>query len=289
MTGHGADDRSFVDVFRQRVGLTDVAALVAAPLVLVGVFLLPAELRRSLVFDYTDPSLPTAFASAFVHLDTTHLLVNLATYGLVVPVVFVLSVVSGRRQQFFTAFVTFLLVLPVLLSYLNLAILRSSVAFGFSGVVMAFAGYLPLALAAYADVHFDIGPRTSLAPVLFFLALGLIAALSVQSVVPDNATVFLGTSGLVIATLLSAVLYGVSVYQRGTGFVRKTRRAAARSGYFELAVTGLVLVFALPFVGFPTDPTLGDGAVNLYVHLLGYALGFLVPYVFTELRERAVD
>jgi hypothetical protein len=198
--------------------------------------------------------------------------------------------VTGRnRQRFYTVFFTFVFVFPVALSYLNLAILRSSVAFGFSGVVMAFAGYLPLALADYAEANFDIGPRTSVGPLLFFLAVGLISALSVQSVVPDNATVFLGTSGLVIATLLSALLYGVSVYRHSTGFVRKLRQAAGYSGYFESGVVSLLLVFAIPFVGFPTDPSVGDGAVNLYVHLLGYALGFLVPYVAVELQTRVVE
>lgn len=283
------DRPPFVRTVRQRVGGADVAVLALVPFVLVGLFSLPLETRRALVFDYTDPSLRTAFVSSFVHLDGTHLLVNLVTYGLVVPLAFLLSVANHHRQRFYTVFLTFVVVLPVVLSYMNLAILRSSVAFGFSGVVMAFAGYLPVALADAVDVHFDLGPRTSVAPMLFFLTFGVISVLSVQSVVPDNATVFLGTSGLVIATLLSALLYAVSISQRESGFVRKARNAVGVSGYFELVVVSLVLVFALPFVAFPADPTFGDGSVNLYVHLLGYALGFLVPYVTSELETRLID
>ncbi len=284
-----ADRPPFLRGIRQRVGVADLVVLGVVPLVLVGVFLLPVELRRSLVFDYREPSLQTAFISSFVHLSGTHLAVNLLTYLLVVPVTLALSVLSDDRQRFYTVFLTFVSVLPLFLSYMNLAILRASVAFGFSGIVMAFAGYLPLALADYAETTFDLGPRTSVGPMLFFLTLGPISALSVQPVVPDNATVLIGTSGLVLATVLSAALFGLSAYQQETGVVEKFRHATGQSGYFELGVVSIVLVFAVPFVGFPPDPSFGDGAVNLYVHLLGYALGFLVPYVTSEIQRRILD
>lgn len=273
----------------QRARFYDAVLLVLVPIVLVAVYVSPAEFRRSLVFKYTDPSLSTAFASAFVHFDRLHLFVNLATYAVVVSVVFALAVVSGYRQQFYVVFFNFVLVLPALLSYLNLAVLRSSIGFGFSGVVMAFAGYLPLSLAEYVEAQFDIGPRTAVAPMLFFLTLSLIAVLSVQPVVTENTTVFLGTSGLVAATLLSALLYAVSVSSQGSSLVQKLRAAADNTGYFELGVAALVLVFGLPFVAFPTDPELAESAINLYIHLLGYALGFLATYVVTALEFRVTD
>lgn len=285
----GSDRPPFVRTIRERTGAVDAALLLAVPAVLVAAFLLPAPLKRSFVFEYTDPSAVTAFAAAFVHFDAAHLLVNLGAYALVVPVVFALRVAVGERTQFYATFATFVVVFPGVLSYLNLAVLRSSITFGFSGVVMAFAGYLPLALADCLDTCFDVGPRSSVAPMLVFLTLGLISALSVQSVVPGNSTVLLGTSGLVLAALLAALLYGVSAYEHGANFARNVRTAAGLSGYFELCVVALLLTFALPFVAFPTDPTVGDGAVNLYVHLLGYALGFLVTYATTELQARVLD
>ncbi|WP_340100276.1 hypothetical protein [Salinibaculum salinum] len=288
MTGE-THSAGLVETVRQRMRFYDVALLASVPLVLLSVFVSPAAVRRSLVFEYTDPSFSAAFASAFVHFDRLHLFVNLATYTVVVSVVFALAVASGHRRQFYVVFLNFVLVLPALLSYLNLSVVRSSVGFGFSGVVMAFAGYLPLSLAEYAERRFDIGPRAAVAPVLFFLTLGIIAVLSVQSVVAENATVFLGTSGLVAATLLSALLYAVSAFNQGPGLLEKIRAAATDSGYFELGVVALVLVFGLPFVAFPTDPRLTDSSVNLYVHLLGYSLGFLVPFVAAELEVQVTD
>ena len=283
------DDRAAPGVVRtlkERAGVGDIAVLLAVPLVLAGVFRLPREVRSSLVFEYTDPSLLTAFASAFVHFDRTHLLVNIGTYAVVVAVVFALAVTSGHRRQFHLAFFNFVFVFPALLSYLNLSVLRSAAGFGFSGVVMAFGGYLPLALAEYADKRFGIGPRTAVAPVLAFCSLALIAVLSVQSVVAENTTVLLGTAGLVVATLLAAVLYAVPLSDTDSNLTGKIAAAPARTGYFELGVVALVVVFGLPFVAFPADPTGVDGSVNLYVHLLGYTLGFLVTYVVTELGVR---
>lgn len=271
---------------RKRVRVADLALLGAVPAVLGLVFSLPAATRRSLVFDYASPTAPTAVVSALVHFDPVHLSANVVLYGLLAATALALGVASGRRRRFYTVFLTFVLAFPGVLSYLNLAIPRSATTFGFSGVAMAFAGYLPLALAEYAEFQFDIGPRTAVAPLLAFLSLGLIAALSVQSVVAENATVLLGTSGLVVATVLAALLYAVSLSDAQADFATKLATAAERTGHFELAVVGLVLVFGIPFVAFPADPNGTSTAVNLYVHLLGYTLGFLVTYVTSALGLR---
>lgn len=279
------ETEEFVRTLIERTRLVDVAVLALVPIALWLVFLWPRGVRRSLAFDYTDPSVLTAFTANFVHLGAGHLVVNVVTYALVVPVVFTLSVASGRRGRFYAAFLTFVLVFPFVLSYLNLAVVRSAVGVGFSGVVMAFVGYLPFALADALDVHFDIGSATDVAPALFFVSIALIAGLSVQSVVGDP-TVLLGTSGLVLAALLSALLYALGAYDGGEGVGRKLRAAIGRAGYFELVFVGFVLFLVLPFMAFPTEPAAGDGVSNLYVHLLGYALGFMVTYATATVTAR---
>lgn len=263
---------------RRGFGVADLFVLAAVPVALWLVYLLPEATRRSLAFEYWDPTPLTAFASAYVHLDAGHLLANVGAYAVVVAVVFALSVASGRRRRFYTVFATFLVVFPLALSYLNLTVPRHAVAFGFSGVVMAFAGYLPLALADYLHVRFDVGPGTALAPVFFFCSLAVVAALSVRTVVPGDATVLLGTSGLVVVAVLSALLFAVAAYDESRRFRAKLQAAVHATGHFELGVAGFVLLALFPFVAFPADPTVGGHTLNLYVHLLGYALGFTVTY-----------
>lgn len=264
----------------------DIVVLLSVPVLLVGVFALPAAVRQSLVFEYTDPTPVTAFAASFVHLGVGHLAVNVLGYLLVVPVAYLLSVASGHRTRFFVAFVTFVLAFPVLLSYLNLAVFRPTAGAGFSGVVMAFVGYLPLALADYLDERADIGPSETVAPVLFFLGIALVAGLSVQSVEQQRATVLLGTGGLVLTSILSALLYWLSAPDRATDVFRKIRATTGRAGSGELlAFTGVLFVSFL-FVAFPPEVVDGTTVVNVYVHLLGYALGFISTYATVAVGAR---
>lgn len=264
----------------------DLLVLFSVPILLVGVSFLPLAVRQSLVFHYTVPTLLTAFAAPFVHLGPGHLVVNVLGYFLVVPVAYLLSVASGRRARFFAAFATFVLVFPVLLSYLNLAVLRPGAGAGFSGVVMAFVGYLPLALADYLEERADVGPSETLAPVFFFLGIALIAGLSVQSVQRDRATVLLGTGGLVLTAMLSALLYWLSAPDHARDVLRKVRAAADRPGNVELLGFAGIVFVAFLFVAFPPAVTDGAIVVNVYVHLLGYALGFISAYATVEFGAR---
>ncbi|WP_123537546.1 hypothetical protein [Halosimplex salinum] len=266
----------------------DLAVIAAVPLVLVAVFALPEPVRRSLAFDYTRPSVLTAYAAPFVHLEWSHLLVNVLGYAVVVPVAYGLSVASGTVERFRAAFVTFVLVFPPVLSLLNLAVVRPTVGVGFSGVLLAFVGYMPLALADYLSTGFDVGPRHLLSPAVFFTGLTLVAVLSMQSVLFSDPTVLLGTALLVVATLLSAVLFLVAALDRA-GATATTPAALRRSGYVEFGVAAGVVFFGFPFVAFPPDPAGAGGILNLYVHLLGYALGFMVTYSAVAVDDRVPD
>jgi hypothetical protein len=277
---------SLVRFVRDRTSLVDISLLLSLPAILVLVYLSPVGLRESLVFDYTEPTPLTAFASTFIHLDKIHLLVNLGVYALIVPVLFVLSVVNRNRRRFYTAFVTFLFVFPFVLSYLNLAFFRPSVAFGFSGVAMAFVGYLPLALANYLDDVFDVGPANQVAPMLFLLSLICIAVLSVWSAPTIGRLVVLSIVVSVLVATLLVLLYALAVYKRNSELQSKLRAVLRTPEHFELAVIATALIFATQFVAFPPDPSLGDGVLNLYVHFLGYSLGFLAVFTAVEIAER---
>ena len=258
-----------------RLRAADLALVCSVPLVLGLVALLPLTTRRSLVFDYTAPTVPTAVASPFVHLAPGHLIVNVGLYALVAPVALALAIAGERRRRFYSAFVTFVCVFPPVLSYLNLAMPRAAVGVGFSGVVMAFAGYLPFALAEYLD-RFDVGPATQLAPLLFLTSLSLVSVLSLRSVF---GLVGYHAAGLALAALLGALWYGLALVEQSPPLRANARRLLATPGAAELAAVAGVLVFAVPFVAFPATPVRDTGVLNLYVHLLGYVLGFLVPFV----------
>lgn len=270
---------AFVRDVAEAVRLVDVACILAVPLVILAVFALPLEVRRAYVFSYTEPTVLTAFTAAYVHLEPGHLLTNLGVYALVVPAVYLLSVLGGTRRRFLAAFVTFVVVFPAVLSVLNLAFARPAVGYGFSGVVMAFFGFLPIALSGHLRRRFDLTSELDLAGGLFFAGLALVAILSPASLV---------TYGLAAAAGLAALLYGLPMLDGRTGLVRNVRAASGAAGHFELSVGALVAFLAFPFVAFPTAPGSGGAIVNVYVHLLGYALGFMATYVTVQ-AVRAID
>lgn len=289
-------DESLLRTVHDRTAVLDVCLLLSVPMALLAVASLPLAVRESFVFEYTDPTLTTALVSPFVHLTPVHLGTNLAVYALVVPVAYLLSVLSGQRRRFRVVFVSLVLACPLTLSYLNLAIVRQSVGVGFSGVLMAFYGYLPLALAAYLDRQFDIGPERQTGPLLFFSGLTLMTGLTFIAVRAHRVAVPLRGTMVPVTWLLSVTLLGVlaalaltvALYVlSGVGEWWPSRAtltdAAARTGYFELAVVSTVLFLAVPVATFPVDPIIVDSVVNLYVHLLGYALGFIGTYATVTL------
>jgi hypothetical protein len=207
-------------------------------------------------------------------------------YMLIVPLLFALSVANQNRRQFYVVFLTFLFAFPFVLSYLNLAIFRPSAGFGFSGVLMAFVGYLPVALAEYLDGLFDIGPADQTAPLLFLLSLGCISALNLPSVSMVSSVLKLGLVISVGIAMAAVLLYALELYNQQEASQSKLRTVFQTPGYFELALSAIVLLFAAQFVAFPPSPSLESGVLNLYVHFVGYALGFLVIFTTVELAER---
>ena len=250
----------------------DVLLLAVVPVVLLSVFSLPTSVRRDLALSYVDPTLVSAFASHFVHLGAAHLAANLVVYALVVPVTFLLCALAGRRREFYVAFVTFLLALPLLLSALNVALVRPRIGYGFSGVNTAFFGLLPIALCWYAGSRLGArtGPHDSAA--LFFACTTLVAAVAVPPSLPSLSIVGVG----VVATAAYAreSVPGLVAFRRD---VVATWRS--RPGFVELGVVGLGGVVLFPAIAFPTEPAGAGEVVNVYAHLLGYALGFVASYV----------
>lgn len=254
----------------------DLLVLLAVPTVLIAVFSLPESTRWSLAFAYADPTLRSAFTAHYVHLDLGHLAGNVAGYCLLAGVGYALAALGDARRFFLTALATFLLAFPFALSALNLAVPRDAVGFGFSGINMALAGLLPLLLWTYGRERFVPGASPRALPAAFFALVGWIALLALPL-----STTGVGLAGLAtgVGGALLAVLYASSA---GVP-IRATAREdvvtiASRPGEGDLFVAGAVLIVGYPVAGFPADPTGAGSVVNLYVHLLGFCLGFIGPF-----------
>lgn len=265
-------EESFADAVRRVARRVDIVILLFPAALLLAVGLLPSEVRQQLAFSYADPSALTALTSNFTHANPVHLLRNLTAYLVVVPTAYLLSVLAGRRQLFYTVFVVILVTFPFVLSGLNLVVPREALSLGSSGLTLAFVGYLPVAVAQYARRRFSITNfvRRNIAAGLFFVGLIVVIPLAAAAVQPGLTVV------LTFVAFLAVVGYGVTL--RRSGIDRSTLRGPP-PGFLEFGVWSIIIIIAALITAFPADPLSDTGLVNTYTHFLGYALGFLSSYL----------
>lgn len=157
---------------------------------------------------------------------------------------------------------------------------------GFSGVLLALYGYLPLALSDFVTEQFHLDTRRNVAPLLFFVGLGIITVLGVWPSL-DDATVLLGSAGLVLGIALVLVWYALTILD-DADLHTSLALAWRSSGYFELFAVALVVFLSFPLAMFPPDIVPQRTVVDTYTHLLAYALGFIATYV-AALTTDALD
>lgn len=265
------DSSGLWSVVSERAHPLDVVLLAVVPVVLVAAFALPASTREGLALAYDDPALVPAVASHFVHLSVGHLLVNVGGYLLVVSTAYLLSIASGRRRQFLVAFTVFVVAFPLALSGLNLLFSRPSVGVGFSGIVLAFVGYLPVAIVGTAGSRLRVPLDRHRSEWLFCFGLAVVALVTAPSMVG---------AGIAAAAGLAGVLFLLPVLDDWTPVhVRRLRRSVARTDTLELLLLGAVVYVGYLFVAFPADLSRGATVVNVYSHVLGYTLGFVTTHL----------
>lgn len=271
--------RTFASSACGRTRILDVILLCTLPLVLVGVYFLPTGTRGELVLDTANPTVWAAYATHFVHLDWYHLLGNLLIYVPTVAIAFLLCVLSGRRQLFWTMTVTLLLAFPFALSALQLIFPPDRLVLGFSGINAGFAGFACFALAGYIRRTLDLGFEEQYAPALLFLVAAITAVIALP---PEAFRLEIATG----ATALFLFYVVVGLRRLGTPSVGNLQRAAANRGYFEFTGAGFGLLVGYPFVAFQEVVIPGNEVVDVYIHLLGYSLAFILVFVFVFVTER---
>jgi hypothetical protein len=272
-------DRSLRQAIAEEVRAPDLALLAVVPVVLAGVFQFPGATRTGLAFDVSAPTVLTAYSSHYVHLSLSHLLGNLLVYLVVAPLTYLLLAISGRQQLFRWSSFTFLVAFPFTLSLLQLVFPRARLLLGFSGLNAAFFGLLCFAVVAHAGTTLsgDIGERD--APVLLFSTVAVIALVSL----PSRAW---STEIAAVSAAFGLLYLAAPVYRSGLPSREAIDEAIANPGYFELTGGGLGVVFAYPFVGFQDAVIPGGGVVDVYAHLLGFCLAFIVVYSFVFVVDR---
>ncbi|MDY6818107.1 MAG: hypothetical protein SVG88_05535 [Halobacteriales archaeon] len=260
----------------------DVGFLLLPVIALVGLYRLSPAVKSTLTFSHITPSVLTAFTTHYIHYSQQHLTANLTVYLLLVPTVYSLTVLAGRRRLFFAVFWTFLLVFPVVLSASSILVLRQGELFGFSGIALSFAGFLPVTTTRYLGRRYPGPIDIDTAPSLFFLGLAVVALLTLPAGrLRQSLVVVPGIIGLLylwypIRRLLRS--------RRGS-FLKDTDRVGA----IELVVFSVIAYFVILVVSFRTTMVNEMTIVNLYLHFLGFSIGFLASYLTFRIDRRYGD
>jgi len=257
--------------------------LVGLPILLVGSWLAGLETRFAFrlsaesVFDSPQTFL-TAFTANYVHFGARHLFDNLLNYWVTLFAIYPLVAVAGWTRQFRLSVLAYLIAVPLGIAVVTLAVLNPSseqFVVGFSGIVAALLGFLPVVLAAAVSEQTDgaIDPTWAVVPVLFSVAL-VFSIPSVPYFQPQpTLAVGVGLTGVVIGGVLWA---GTPTYR-----LRQYSRQLSADVRLAFLIGSTVFVFgvagALVFV---------PRGTNVWGHLSGYVVGFVIPYVWFVLAER---
>lgn len=257
---------------------SDAVLLLAIPFVLAAIFYtVPESTREAYAFHIMSPDAVTAYTSAYIHLTTEHLTVNVIGYAAAATLCYLFCWRTGTRNLFYAAFATFVFIAPALLTGLNLAFPRNGVLYGFSGVVFTFTGFLPVAASIFIDqrTNGDI-PAHLLAPFVYLVGAAF-AAYRTVTVAPVTTWIIAMVGGLVVLALAvyaHALITTVSV----TDVRRHAYQFVLTGGQAEFMIGATVLFTGFLYTGFPGTIVLDGAVINTYIHFLGYAFGFLTTY-----------
>lgn len=259
------------EVVIERARFLDFVILAISPTIIFLIHLLPSSVKQGLVLDYTDPTIIAAYTSHFVHLSTSHLAVNLFGYILVASLTYFLALASGQRKQFLIVHLIFILALPFALSGMNLLWQWQGMGLGFSGIVMAFVGYLPLVLLEFVGIRFDLPVNQRQAIWMFPISVAVAGYIALP---------FMYSLPLIFVALLSSIsLLWEITSKLSSEKLHSLKYRLDIPGNIEFTILGGAVVFIYPFVSFSPDLIVEDGVLNVYTHGLGLCIGFAISYI----------
>ena len=219
----------------------------------------------------SERTLITALTANYAHFTARHLFDNLLNFWVTLFAIYPLVGLAGWGRRFRLSVGAYLFAVPFVIAAVTLAVTEPSTsqfAVGFSGIVAALLGFLPVVLAAAAARATDgsIGPAWAAVP--FCGSLAVAAAFSPALSASARAPVAAGW-------LLTAGLIGgwrwLADRPRGVASAADRLPPDHRLAFL---IGATVFVFgvagAFVFVGAST---------NVWGHLAGYVAGFLVPYL----------
>lgn len=249
------------------------AVFVVVPLALLLVAALPQTIREAWTLHLAAPSLLDAYLTNFVHGGVIHLSSNLVSYVFLMAVLLPLAIFADWKRELYITSFFFITVVPFIVSYYSIWTLHGTgteTTVGFSGVIAAFLGLLPILLFAFFQ-------RAVSSNIRLHHALALVAL--------ELAVIFFAWSGITTTVIALGVLGTL-----GLALIWWDTRGdwgplmSSTANLFLVFTTILVFTYVSYSILVNTGPS-----VNVYGHFIGFVSGFLFPGLLSlmlDLRER---
>lgn len=247
-----------------QIRVSDISLLLTVPLVLLAVYLLPMSMRQSLLLEFDNPSIIQLWSSSYVHDGYTHLITNVAMYGLCVLPSYLFLILANERQLFRYIFLLFLFIAPPVIALVLIIRLPGGTGAGFSGVAAAFVGLIPVSIVMFIRKRVSSAVYPSGGVVFFLVVLAVVGA------------TYSGVPAAVGLLVLSGLLLLRQVHLIGQEEVQRlVSELPLMKGYFMLMVAAMTLFLVSPIFLFPEAVVQNDRTVSAFGHYVGLCFGYL--------------
>jgi membrane associated rhomboid family serine protease len=260
------------------VPYVDIGVVVGIPAALAALyFFLPTPIQETLVFEFHDPRVWTAWTAAFIHLNESHLLSNVLGYAVAVIPAYTLFHRMGQRRQFWIAAGLIFVLTPFVTTAFGYWLLHlrwgvmaeGATSRGFSGVVTALAGMLLAILTLFLAAEYDKYRAGNAAVVTVLLGLGLVAA-ELDALTPVRVALL--TIGLL--TCLSGFVSRSLLLDWSRWPTLWTRNS--ENLVYTIYSGVVVCLFMLTFIPATSDEGMFSNAI---AHATGFTVGLVLTFV----------
>ncbi len=258
-----------------------LAAFVSLVLIAcVGVFLLPLKIQDKLKVYHPEFNPIVSITASFVHFDLQHLTVNLLSFVVFAPLLYILNRRVGRQGFYFYFVFAAFIVLP-LMNYGVLFFSRIFQDFQFAcGLSLVDSALIGFTLPSL--VYFLKATLKSFNSELFFLSLFLLTSCLV---VAPFATGILYGLPLLASVVAFALLVGQSPLRRIIKFAGEAYKQKEKISDLILVVFTLYFYFFSVWNLFPANIVIREGSiVDILSHFIGLAYGIIPLSIYNLWR-----
>lgn len=242
----------------------------------------PHQIQEQFVFQYSDPSVLTAWTSAYFHSDTSHLQSNLIGYAIAIFPTYFLYDYWDRRRRFWVIVVLLLVITPLVtalisytLGYLQWEIFIGEITSrGFSGIASAFGGMLLGGVTLFSATEY--GWLNALNVTMTIILVGMIILTYVSGILTPTI------GGLLIIGILGTTSVFLTVDDVKDRSHLRSRVRENRVNLFYIVYCGFVVSAVIAMI-FPLNVVQDDIFVNIIAHGSGFVSGALITFIVGSL------